>query len=83
MKITFLGKAPESRENDCPTLYDTDRSSFLVTLTDRATHLVCGLAGTDPEARAALDLPVREDVVEVPLSLRAVVRKEYAGAGEL
>ncbi|MGJ6968780.1 DUF6879 family protein [Streptosporangium sp. G11] len=30
MKITFLGKDPESRESDCPSLYDTDRHTYLV-----------------------------------------------------
>ncbi|MEV4091056.1 hypothetical protein [Streptosporangium saharense] len=30
MKITFLGKDPESRDDECLGLYDTDRGTYLV-----------------------------------------------------
>ncbi|MFC3980155.1 hypothetical protein [Streptosporangium jomthongense] len=30
MKITFLGKDPESQDDECPSLYDTDAGTYLV-----------------------------------------------------
>ncbi|MEV7011530.1 hypothetical protein [Streptosporangium sp. NPDC051022] len=30
MRITFLGKDPDSDKDDCPSLYDTDRNTYLV-----------------------------------------------------
>lgn len=128
MKITFLGKDPGSREGECPSLYDTDRSTYLVqgwrtsgaapeagracvevpravmghlaksgqldtpadgqaaptvVLTDRDTYIIHGLGVTDAEALAMLTIPAHEDVVEVSLALRAVMREEYAGAADL
>jgi hypothetical protein len=54
MKLTFLGK--DSTPNDSPTLYATDRD----------TYLVQGYAVTDPEALAQMRIPDGETVVEVP-----------------
>jgi hypothetical protein len=54
MKITFLGK--DSTPNDSPTLYATDRESYLVQ----------GYVVTDPEALAQMRIPEGEAVVEVP-----------------
>ena len=57
MKLTFLGK--DSTPNDSPTLYATDRD----------TYLVQGYAVTDPEALAQMRIPDGETVVEVPKRL--------------
>jgi hypothetical protein len=53
MKIRFLGK--ESEHGDSPTLYATDR----------ATYLVQGWKVTDPEVLAEINMPEGETVVEV------------------
>jgi hypothetical protein len=57
MKITFLGK--DSTPNDSPTLYETDRETFLVQ----------GYVVTDPEALSQMRIPDGETVVEVPKRL--------------
>jgi len=54
VKITFLGK--DSTPNDSPTLYATDRESYLVQ----------GYVVSDPEALAEMRIPEGESVVEVP-----------------
>jgi hypothetical protein len=46
-------------EPDCPTLYRTDRD----------TYLVQGYVVTDPEVLADLDVPEGESIVEVPVKL--------------
>jgi hypothetical protein len=56
-KLTFFGK--DSTPNDSPTLYATDRE----------TYLVQGYAVTDPEALAHMRIPEGETVVEVPRRL--------------
>jgi hypothetical protein len=53
MEIRFLGK--ESEHGDSPTLY----------VTDRATYLVQGWKVTDPEILAEINVPEDEAVVEV------------------
>lgn len=57
MKLTFLGK--DSKNGQSPTLYATDRG----------TYLVQGWRVTDAEALGALDLPDHEMVVEIPPAL--------------
>jgi hypothetical protein len=57
MKIKFLGK--DSTPNDSPTLYETDRQ----------TYLVQGYVVTDAEALSQMRLPDGETVVEVPKRL--------------
>jgi hypothetical protein len=62
MKVKFLGTT--SSDGDCPTVYETDRG----------TYLVQGDIVTDPEALAALrshkgGLPDHETVVEIPAEL--------------
>jgi hypothetical protein len=58
MKLTFLGV--ESDVNGCPTLYATDRGTFVVQ----------GWKITDAEVLAQVrDLPDHEDVVEIPRAL--------------
>lgn len=57
MKITFLGQ--ESGDKGCPTVYATDRD----------TYLVQGWRVGDPATLAAMDVPDHEAVVEVPRGL--------------
>jgi hypothetical protein len=58
MKLTFLGST--SQEGQCPTLYATDRDTFVVQ----------GWAVTDPEALGDLrDVLPGETFVEVPKAL--------------
>lgn len=62
MKVTFLGTT--SSDGDCPTVYETDRG----------TYLVQGDIVTDPKALAALrqhnnGIPEHETVVEIPKAL--------------
>ena len=57
VKLTLLGT--ESVHGDCPTLYATDRD----------TYVVQGLRVIDPEALAAMRIPAHETAVEVPSGL--------------
>jgi hypothetical protein len=57
MKLTHLGT--ESGDNGCPTLYATDRD----------TYVIQGWKITDPEALAAMDVPDHETAIEVPQAL--------------
>ena len=67
MKLTFIRKTRQSGDANCPSLFRTDRGTFLVQ----------GWRVTDPEALAQLGLPAHETVVEVPVDVLA----EIAAAG--
>ena len=56
MRLTFVAKDPNSNPTNSPTLYRTDRGSWLVQ----------GFVVTDPEALAEMDIPEGESVVEIP-----------------
>ncbi|TCC43495.1 hypothetical protein [Kribbella sindirgiensis] len=56
MKLTLVAGDPESRPDNSPTLYKTDRGSWVVQ----------GWVVDDPEALAALNVPDGETVVEIP-----------------
>jgi hypothetical protein len=56
MRVTFVGKDPESNPTGSPTVYRTDRESWLVQ----------GWVVTDPGALAVMDIPAGETVVEIP-----------------
>ena len=68
MRITFIAKDPESNPNDCPSLYKTDRGSWLVQ----------GWVVTDREVLQEMDIPEGESVVEIPERLVPFFRKENA-----
>ena len=57
MKLTFLGS--ESKVGESPTLYSTDRDTFVVQ----------GWRVTDAEALAAMTIPGHETTVEIPAAL--------------
>jgi hypothetical protein len=56
VKLTFIRKTALSSATNCPSLYRTDRDTFVVQ----------GWRITDTEALAQLDIPAHETVVEVP-----------------
>jgi hypothetical protein len=65
VKLTFVRKTIKSQVNNCPSLYRTDRNTFVVQ----------GWRVSDPEALAQLDIPAHETVVEVPVDVLAEVAK--------
>ena len=56
MHLTLIGKDPESNPTGSPTVYRTDRGSWVVQ----------GWIITDPEALAQMDIPEQETAVEIP-----------------
>jgi hypothetical protein len=56
MRVTLVGKDPESNPTGSPTVYRTDRGSWVAQ----------GWEVTDPEALTAMDIPAGETVVEIP-----------------
>jgi hypothetical protein len=56
MRIRFVAKDPDSVPYQSPTLYRTDRDSWLVP----------GWMVTDPGALAEMNIPEGETVVEIP-----------------
>lgn len=63
MKLTFVRKTIISGETNCPSLYRTDRDTFVVQ----------GWRVNDPETLAQLDIPAHETVVEVPADVLAEI----------
>lgn len=56
MHLTFIGKDPASNPAGSPTVYRTDRDSWVVQ----------GWVVTDPEALEQMDVPEGETCVEIP-----------------
>lgn len=56
MRLTFVAKDPESNPTGSPTLYRTDRGSWIVQ----------GWIVTDSGALAQMDIPTGEGCVEIP-----------------
>lgn len=56
MRLTFIGKDPESNPTGSPTVYRTDRGTWVVQ----------GWNITDLEALAQMDIPAGEGAVEIP-----------------
>lgn len=56
MELIFVAKDPGSEPSGSPTLYRTDRRSWVVQ----------GWVVTDPDALAAMDVPEGETCVEIP-----------------
>jgi hypothetical protein len=56
MRIRFVAKDPDSVPDQSPTLYKTERDSWLVQ----------GWVVTDPSALAEMNIPEGETVVEIP-----------------
>jgi hypothetical protein len=56
MRLTLIGKDPESNPTGSPTVYRTDRGSWLVQ----------GWVVTDSEALSQMNIPDGETAVEIP-----------------
>ncbi|RDI54598.1 hypothetical protein [Nocardia mexicana] len=56
MRLTFIAKDPGSNPSGSPTLYRTDRESWVIQ----------GWVFTDPEALAQMGIPDGESCVEIP-----------------
>lgn len=56
MHLTFIGKDPESNPTGSPTVYRTDRGTWVVQ----------GWIVNDPEDLAQMDIPAGEGAVEIP-----------------
>jgi hypothetical protein len=56
MELTFVAKDPDSNPGQSPTLYRTDRESWVVQ----------GWVVTDSDALAAMRIPAGETCVEIP-----------------
>jgi hypothetical protein len=56
MRVTLVAKDPESQPQGSPTLYRTDRASWVVQ----------GWVVTDPGVLAQLDIPEGEIACEIP-----------------
>lgn len=56
MRLTLIARDPESNPTGSPTVYRTDRASWVVQ----------GWVVTDPEALARLEIPDGETCVEIP-----------------
>lgn len=67
MKLTFIRKTVQSGDSNCPSLYRTDRGTFVVQ----------GWRVSDPEALAQLDIPSHETVVEVPADVLAEIARTH------
>ncbi|WP_412540940.1 hypothetical protein R8Z50_35055 [Longispora sp. K20-0274] len=66
MHLTFVGKDPDSNPGGSPTVYRTDRGSWIVQ----------GWIVTDPEALALMDVPEGETSVEIPDRMLQFLRLE-------
>jgi hypothetical protein len=69
MQLTFIGKDPESNPTGSPTIYRTDRDSWVVQ----------GWTVTDPDALAQMDIPDGETCVEIPDRMLQFFRQEARG----
>ncbi|MEV4410600.1 hypothetical protein [Catellatospora sp. NPDC049609] len=65
MQLTFIRKTVLSGDTNCPSLYRTDRDTFVVQ----------GWRVTDPQALSQLDIPEHETVVEVPSDVLAEIAR--------
>jgi hypothetical protein len=66
MHLTLIGKDPDSHPGNSPTVYRTDRGSWVVQ----------GWVVDDLEALALMDIPVGETCVEIPDRMLAFLRQE-------
>ncbi len=67
MKLTFIRKTIISGETNCPSLYRTDRDTFVVQ----------GWRVNDPETLAQLNIPAHETIVEVPVDVLAEIAARH------
>ena len=66
MELTFVDKDPDSNPGDSPTLYRTDRGSWVVQ----------GWVVTDPGVLGVMNIPDGETCVEIPDRLVPFFRQD-------
>jgi hypothetical protein len=66
MRLTLIGKDPDSNPTGSPTVFRTDRNSWVVQ----------GWEVTDPDALAQMDIPAGEGAVEIPDRMLQFFRQE-------
>lgn len=66
MRLTLVGKDPQSNPTGSPTVYRTDRGSWVVQ----------GWVVTEPEALAQMAIPDGETAVEIPDRMIAFFRED-------
>lgn len=70
MKLRFIGKDPESNPTGSPTVYRTDRGSWVVQ----------GWTLTDVEALEQMNIPDGESCVEIPDRMLQFFRQGTSGS---
>ena len=71
MRLTFIGKDPDSNPTGSPTVYRTDRESWVVE----------GWMVTDLDALAQVNIPAGETAVEIPDTMIEFFRQEGRDSG--
>jgi hypothetical protein len=71
VRLTLIGKDPESNPTGSPTVYRTDRESWLVQ----------GWVVTDPGALAEMNIPDGETVVEIPDRMLQFLKEDRGVTG--
>jgi hypothetical protein len=71
MRLTLIGKDPESNPTGSPTVYRTDRETWVVQ----------GWGVTDPDALAQMNIPAGEGAVEIPDRMVQFFRQEGRDPG--
>lgn len=71
MHLTLIGKDPDSNPTGSPTVFRTDRNSWVVQ----------GWQVTDPDALAQMDIPAGEGAVEIPDRMLQFFRREGSDPG--
>jgi hypothetical protein len=71
MRLTFIGKDPDSNPTGSPTVYRTDRETWVVQ----------GWMVTDSDALAQMNIPDGETVVEIPDRMIQFFRQEGRDTG--
>ena len=71
VRLTLIGKDPESNPTGSPTVYRTDRGSWLVQ----------GWVVSDPGALAEMNIPDGETVVEIPDRMLQFLKEDRGVTG--
>jgi hypothetical protein len=68
MRLTFVGKDPESNPTGSPTVYRTDRGSWVVQ----------GWVVSDSDVLDQMDIPAGETCVEIPDRMLQFLQQDQA-----
>jgi hypothetical protein len=72
MRLTLIGKDPDSNPTGSPTVYRTDRDSWVIQ----------GWAVTDESALSQMDIPEGETCVEIPDRMLPFLSRDNSGIAE-